>query len=452
MNPSSETDVIVVGTGPGGATVAREMTRRNQAVLMLEWGDNQPIKGTMPQFARAAAIPGKSFLITGDLCGMIRGITTGGSSVFYYATAFDPPLEMFDACGIDLRADLDEVRAELPMQPLSDDLMGPMARRMMASARDLGYDWQKLPKFIDQDKCKPDCFRCNYGCPEGAKWSGRMFVDEALQRGARLINGARVVRVIIENGKAIGVEYRRKGEIRRVYAGTIVLSAGGIGSPLILRASGIKYAGYDFFFDPLITVMGTIDDAVGGREIPMASGMHVEEDGYVMTDMTVPWSLHAVLNAAMGRLDQLHTHQRTLQIMIKIKDQLGGRITDTGGIRKRLAEVDKVKIFKGYARAREILAHAGARNIHRSGYLAAHPGGTAKINDVVDTDLKTAFDNLYVCDCSVMPKAWGLPPTFSLVALGKRLAKHLAGGSVRQGKPSRGPATVSSEPHAFGSR
>jgi choline dehydrogenase-like flavoprotein len=62
------------------------------------------------------------------------------------------------------------------------------------------------------------------------------------------------------------------------------------------------------------------------------------------------------------------------------------------------------------------------------------PGGTAKINDVVDTDLKTAIDNLYVCDCSVMPKAWGLPPTFSLIALGKRLAKHLAGGSVRQGE------------------
>ena len=134
MKPSPKTDVIVVGTGPGGATVAREMTRRNQAVLMLEWGGNQAIKGTMPQFARAAAIPGQSFLITPDLCGMIRGITTGGSSVFYYATAFDPPLETFDACGIDLRAEVDEVRKELPVKPLSDDLMGPMARRMMASA------------------------------------------------------------------------------------------------------------------------------------------------------------------------------------------------------------------------------------------------------------------------------------------------------------------------------
>ena len=37
-----------------------------------------------------------------------------------------------------------------------------------------------------------------------------------------------------------------------------------------------------------------------------------------------------------------------------------------------------------------------------------------------------AVDNLYVCDCSVMPDAWGLPPTFTLVALGKRLARHLA--------------------------
>ena len=85
---------------------------------------------------------------------------------------------------------------------------------------------------------------------------------------------------------------------------------------------------------------------------------------------------------------------------------------------------DKVKLFKGYAQAREILAHAGARHIHRSWYLAAHPGGTVKINDLVDSHLQTA-DNLYVCDCSVVPAAWGLPPSFTLIALGKRLARHL---------------------------
>jgi len=427
MKPFQEADVIVVGTGPGGATVAREMTRRQKDVLMLEWGRAPAIRGTMPQFAAAAAVPGKSLLITGDLCGMVRGITTGGSSMFYYGTAFEPPVAMFDACGIDLRRDIAETRAELPVAPLADNLMGPMATRIMQSARALGYDWQKLPKFIDQEKCQPDCFRCNYGCPEGAKWSGRLSVEAARRKGARLINGARVDTVLVENGKAVGVAYRKRGRTHRAYAPTVVISAGGIGSPQILRKTGIPEAGCDFFFDPLIVVMGTVDDIRGGREIPMAAGMHREEDGYVITDMTVPWTLHAVLNTAVGRLDQLHRHRQTLAIMVKIKDSLGGRLTDRGGVRKRLSENDKVKIYRGYAQAREILARAGARNIHRSWYLAAHPGGTIKINDLVDTDLKTAIDNLYVCDCSVMPDAWGLPPTFTLVALGKRLARHLAG-------------------------
>jgi len=45
----------------------------------------------------------------------------------------------------------------------------------------------------------------------------------------------------------------------------------------------------------------------------------------------------------------------------------------------------------------------------------------------VDRNLKTRFDNFYVCDCSVIPEEWGLPPTYTLLALGKRLAKHLLG-------------------------
>ena len=442
MYNDPETDVIVVGTGPGGATVARELARRNRRVLMLEWGANRPIKGTLPQFAGAAAIPGKSLLVTGDLCAMVRGITTGGSSVFYYGSAFDPPLAMFDACGIDLREAIAEIRAELPIAPLADELLGPMARRIMQSARDLGYEWHKLPKFIDQTKCKPDCFRCNYGCPEGAKWSGRLFVDEARQHGARLVTGARVERVLVENGRAVGVTYRKRSEIRRAYAATVVIAAGGIGSPLILRKSGFPEAGEDFFFDPLMVVMGTVDGLRGGREIPMAAGMHCEADGYVITDMTVPWTLHAVLNAEVGRLGQLHRHPQTLTIMVKIKDELGGRLTRRGGIRKRLTETDKVKLFKGYAQAREILAHAGARSIHRSWYLAAHPGGTVKVDDLVDRDLQTAIDHLYVCDCSVVPAAWGLPPTFTLIALGKRLARHL---SREAPPPAEGRAALKGE-------
>jgi len=71
------------------------------------------------------------------------------------------------------------------------------------------------------------------------------------------------------------------------------------------------------------------------------------------------------------------------------------------------------------------LHNAGARHIYRTWYTATHPGGTAKIGDVVDTNLKTKLDHLYICDCSVIPQAWGLPPTLTLISLGKRLANHL---------------------------
>ncbi|MFZ5597381.1 MAG: GMC family oxidoreductase N-terminal domain-containing protein [Bacillota bacterium] len=425
-------DAIVVGTGPGGATVARELAVKNKKVLILEWGGKPEIKGSILQTAGMAGIPGKGILLTNKMVAIVRGITTGGSSIFYYATAFDPPLEMFRQYGIDISKEVEEIRSELPTAPLSGHLMGPMAKRIMESARSLGYQWSPLPKFIYQDKCRAGCGRCNLGCPYGAKWNARMFAEEAVDKGSVLINGARVSRVLTENRKAAGVVFTFRGREHRVYAPVTVIAAGGMGSPVILRASGIKGAGYDYFFDPLICVMGTVKDIKGGHEIPMAAGQRFEEDGYVMTDMTVPRALYTAFTGQVLRYDRLFSHSRTLQIMVKEKDSLGGSITDRGGVRKKLTEADIKKLMHGYERAKKILKNAGARHIFKSWYVAAHPGGTVKVNHLLDSNLQTEYENLYVCDCSVIPEAWGLPPTFTLLALGKRLAKRLTQGETKK--------------------
>ena len=435
-----EVDFIVVGSGPGGATVAKELSVRRKKVLILEWGDNNPLTGSFWYAAKSFLRPGRCLLITGQLLGLVRGITTGGSTVFYYATCFPVPVDMLRSYGIDITQEVEETRAELPIGPLKDEMIGPMAERIMESARDLGYNWQKLDKFMYQDRWKPKYPFGHYGDPYGVKWSARMYVQEALSHGAELVTGARVTRVIIENKAAIGVEYKKNGKIHKAFAPQTILSAGGIGSPVILRASGVARAGYDFFFDPLIGVRGDVKDLdVPLSEIPMVAGVHMEDEGYMMTDMVFPAGTTALFMAQTLRLDKLASRHNTLQILVKSKDELYGRLTDKGGVRKNLDENEKKKLLKGYERASQILKKAGAKETYKTWYLAAHPGGTVKVGDLLDSNLKTEYENLYVCDCSVIPEAWGLPPTSTIIGLGKRLAKHLAGQIIVEENHAEAP-------------
>lgn len=426
----SHFDAIIAGSGPGGAVVANELSKRGKKVLILEWGSGEDIsKGNVKRLWQAVkwlGMPGRGLLFTKGFLGMVRGICKGGSSVFYYATCFKVPHEMLKRYGIDITAEEREARKELPIGELKDDMVTPMATCLMTSARELGYPWKKLEKFMYQDKWTPGYPFGYYGDPGGVKWSARMLVDEAVSRGAVFLDRARVRKVIVRDGNAEGVEFTKGGRLCRVYGSKIVVAAGGIGTPVIVRASGIEKAGNDFFYDPLITVCGTVKGtAARPDEIPMTGGFHNEEEGYVITDMALPCMIDAVFSAEVFRFHRMFSRKKTLRIMVKIRDSLGGRLTDSGGVRKGLAREDKEKLDRGYEAARKILEKAGARGIFRTWYLAAHPGGTVKIGDLLDSNLKTEYENLYVCDCSVIPEPWGLPPVMTLVCLGKRLAKHL---------------------------
>lgn len=267
---------------------------------------------------------------------MLRAVTVGGSSLYFFGTAWEPPHDALRAHGLDLRADAAALRAELRPAPLPPELMGPRARLVMDSARDLGFEWQPLPKFVDQGVLRRD----GLGAWGAARWNARRFVDDAVAAGARLVTGATVTRVGTRAGAVVGVEARVGRRNVQVATDTVVLAAGGLGSPMVLRASGIGRAGERFFYDPV--------------------------------------------------------------------------------------QADRAVLARGTAEARSIVRHAGGRSIVVAGHVAVH-GGTAKVGDVVDTDLQTEIRGLYVGDASVIPFAWGLPPTFTVMALGRLLGRRLAG-------------------------
>ncbi|MTV39253.1 GMC family oxidoreductase N-terminal domain-containing protein [Duganella radicis] len=416
-------DAIIVGSGPGGASVARELARRRLRVLLLERGSAAPLQGTLRQMAGIAAIPGKSSFLHRDASLLVSGMTVGGTSAINFATAAAPPA-MFSAHGIDLGPALTALRAELPISQLPDELIGPLAARIRQGALAQQLDWRKLDKLIRPSICRSGCWRCVYGCPFGAKWTARDFVDEAIQLGSTLIDQARVDSVMVENGRATGVRYQHGGRRQQAMAHNVILAAGGIASPRLLHASGLHPASSSFFSDPVIAVMGHVDDIEGGAEVPMAAGLYLHQEGIALADMTLPKPMYQAFAAQVGRLDRLAAHAGTLSIMVKVRDEIGGGIGPLW-VDKTLTASDRNKLATGVDMARGILRAAGARKIFKSWHFAAHPGGSVRIGEGVDSNLQTATANLYVCDASVIPQPWGLPPTLTLLCLGKRLGAWL---------------------------
>lgn len=427
-------DAIVVGTGPGGASTARELARAGARVLILEQGSAAPLKGTLGQMA-TMALPGRGAWLHRDASLLVAGTGLGGSSALNFATAAAPPPAMFAAHGIDLAPSLAELRQELPLAPLPDSLVGPMAARIAAAARAAGFGWEKLDKMIRPQACRSGCWRCVYGCPYGAKWSARDFVEEACRHGAVLFERSRVRRVLMDDGRATGVEFRRAGAIDTAHAPLVVLAGGGIGSPRLLHASGLGPRLAPFFSDPVVAVMGSVDDmdeSIGGAEVPMVAGAGFPEEGIALADLTLPGPMYAAFALQAGRVDRMGAHRRTLSLMVKIRDDIGGAIGPRW-VDKRLTPGDRARFDKGIGMARAILAQAGARQVFATRHFAAHPGGSIPIGGKagagVDSELRAA-PGLYVCDASVIPQPWGLPPTLTLLCLGKRLGAMLAGAAL----------------------
>ena len=121
------------------------------------------------------------------------------------------------------------------------------------------------------------------GCRCGAKWSAAEYVDEAVVAGANLRTRAKVRRVLIEDGHAVGVEGTLGRAPFMARAEIVVLAAGGIGTPRILHASGFREAGQGMTMDTTVMVYGFVKERGIGNEPPMTWSWENNDAGSSVT-------------------------------------------------------------------------------------------------------------------------------------------------------------------------
>ena len=398
--------IIIVGTGAGGAIIARELAKENISVTIIEKG---------PYIKSGDAF--NYYDKYNDSVDLLTTTCIGGATIVSMSNmvrALDSELHEY---GIDLEESYEYVEDLVGVHQLDDSHIGKGTQAFLDAGRELGLETLKMPKAIREEDCI-QCGKCAFGCPADAKWSGKDFVDEAVENGAQLITEAEVTEVIVENGIAKGVVYYKDDEKHELLADKVILSAGAIGTTLILRKTGITQAGQEIFFDPFVSVGGFLKDVNFNTEVQMA-GLVVGEN-FVLSPHFSSFIRSNIPNDDVTDAD-------ILSIMVKTPDECKGYVDDDGDVVKTNTIQDIRYLAEGTATAGFILEKAGVdpTTIGSTVYRGAHPGRKTKIGEIVDSNQETDIEGLFVSDASVLPISPGKPPILTILALSKRLADYL---------------------------
>ncbi|RDZ28532.1 FAD-dependent oxidoreductase [Lysobacter silvisoli] len=417
MNTSKDKEIydcIVVGSGTAGAVIARELSRSGQRVLILERGKYIPLKENVWTL-------GSMFneVPVADKLKDARVYAAGGSSAMFMAVMDEPPIEAYRALGIDLQPAYDAMRLQVPLAEMADANMSPQAHRVREAALALGYDWKKKLMLVDQSKCSGGAYSYE------AKWKALTFVDEAVRLGAELKCQTLAERVLIEDGRAVGVECRIGGKSVRFRAERVVVSAGSLATPLLLRESGLQHvAAGGYYIDPCFTLFGRVpglkgvDSFCGTMETTL-------EDGIVLKDANVHRLPFRMFMLQFGQFSRMFAYPESIGVTVMAHDEVGGGLSADGRYNKTLDSAVFDKLARGEQAARAILERAGAGSIFKAPMFSGGALGTLRVGSDVDARLETSVRDLYVCDGSLIPENGRVAPTLTLLCLAKYLADIL---------------------------
>jgi len=420
--------IIVVGSGAGGATAARELQSKGFEVLILEAGP--PFKPFTRHISWAEPLrrfgllggentfkhffPPMNIQRSSPELVLVRGLATGGSTVLACGNLVRADRGLKEI-GLDLTPEYDELEGELTPTTIPIETWRPVTHKMFKSAEKLGLNPQPTPKVVDMARCNY-CGLCELGCARGARWDSRKFLAEAVNKGARLQSKSPVEKVTTENGRVTGVI---TSDSKQYPADAVVLAAGGIGTAQILKNSGLKAEDH-LWVDIVLTLGGVLPGARQLEEPPMA--WYTKHEDYILS----PYP--DILSHYFHKPWRKVPIQDRVGLMVKLADVEQGAVYADGTVDKPLTGHDEERLNIAISQAQEVMEGAGisgpfVRGVHNGGHL----GGTVPLKKEDVPHMKPSWlpDGLWVADLSLAPRSQGLPTILLTAAMALRVARKI---------------------------
>ena len=482
---AEECDVVIVGSGAGGAAAAATLAEAGLDVIVLESGGhyNRDSYPSDPLEAIASLYRDGGLAIAEGRppIPVPVGRAVGGTTVINSGTCFRAPDPVLDhwrrRYGVewahDLGSDFAEAEEFLRVTPLDPERMGRNGQLAMEGAQAIGASGGPISR--NAGNCV-QCSSCPFGCRIDAKRGMHVsYLPRAVAAGARIRAGVQANKVLVEDGRTVGVRCsttggpgngRRRPYTVRARRATIV-AGGALGTPELLLRSGLggRQAGRNLHIHPACWVGARYEEEVRGWEGVMQSYYVDEwERERVLLEATftpLPFGGAWLLGSGREHQEAMLRFDRIGSIGVHLSDESAGRVrvARDGSLRMsyRLSGEDARRLVFGIARAAEIHFAAGATEVYpnigrvpvlRPNRLAEfeatafapselrleafHPMGTARIAAdpregvcAADGSVNGA-DGLYVADTSLFPTSVGVNPMMTAIAFSKKIAAGIA--------------------------
>ena len=481
-------DVCVIGSGAGGAVVAKVLAEAGLSVIILEAGENHDpttFGSYEPEMLRRLFWDSGLRRTRDGAIVISQGRGVGGSTVHNLCYAVRPPQVLLDRWRVpDLSTHFDRVEQTLGVTQIQETDVNRLNAVIRSGCEVMG--WHGVVQRHNRGAC-PSCgAQCLFGCPaskstqDGSTRTGKQsmavtYIPSALAAGARLYSNCTAEKIHMEKDSVTGVSAQLPSGNLYVQSKVVVLAAGAINSPQLWLKSRLpntnRQVGANLHLHPAVFVGGIFNQTIDGH-LGIPQSFYIDEfldmekgsgRGYLLMPAFGSQMIVAASLPGFGDSHQelMERYRHIVALLVLLHDRTTGRVSinyrGTPNIAYRLRRSDKRMLVEGIINAARLLFAAGATEIvmpytqhlpikteadieiiRQRGIVpndimlaSSHPQGTLRmgrnpVGSVVKLSGESrAVKGLFVADASLFPTSIGVPPTLTIAALAEHVASQI---------------------------